>query len=696
MKSLILLCATALIVACGEPAPETLEVSISEGYELTEGSYPALAVLEVANTASLSELDHDVGLDKRAAANIVAARETGFRTIEELDAVSYVGARAFGKLEAYAEAQGLIGTCGDGVVQANETCDGPEQQEQQQQQQQQQQGEPNCQCDDGQPGAIVHGIEEGSPDAEAILKVANGESQESLDDEVGLDSRAAAAIAENRPLADLTELDAQSYVGARAFEKLLDFANAQAGEGEGEGPVCEGVVSDSIVHEVREGTDSAIGILRVANETDLATLDDAIGLDARAAAAIVADRPFETLEDLDAARYVGQSAFAKLLGYAEEHTLTRSCEEGEVCTVPGRHHRITQHNGFRALWLPRFNDDGCITMLDLADDATFVIDDEAGTANITATAIDDGTCGDHAGETWKYSLNLSLREGPGHGGPKVQNAQFQPTEVTDTWTYYDITGGNLSNGGASVSFTNYPADNRFVFQFGQAASGVHDHLGAAVWFYWKRTNADGSIKNGNGDLNVDMTPYVEGGDCPAHECEDGAFAYPDEVSAPAAYNRLYCTNWREDDSCGLRELVETHGTFMRSVWSTAEVAGVRVLSFDTASTKPLKLRVLAPESERMIEVYDPGPWTAPTRGWLGEDAIDLVALLADNGLDCDTPFSFVIGDRELDASNTHRIEGRVQGEWLLSHNEGGIDMGDRDANEPNLLIIAPPSLNNTL
>jgi hypothetical protein len=82
-----------------------------------------------------------------------------------------------------------------------------------------------------------------------------------------------------------------------------------------------------------EGSAEAAAVLRVANECDLATLDDTngVGLAHNAALNIAAhklggdgqagtadDAPFETLADLDAVPYVGPIAFGKLLAYAKK------------------------------------------------------------------------------------------------------------------------------------------------------------------------------------------------------------------------------------------------------------------------------------------------------------------------------------------------------------------------------------------
>lgn len=73
-----------------------------------EGSAEAYGILTAANTLDFETLDNTVGLDRRAAENIVEARGAGFDSLAALDSVSYVGAQAFAKLLAYAQAAGLV------------------------------------------------------------------------------------------------------------------------------------------------------------------------------------------------------------------------------------------------------------------------------------------------------------------------------------------------------------------------------------------------------------------------------------------------------------------------------------------------------------------------------------------------------------------------------------------------------------
>lgn len=61
--------------------------------------------------------------------------------------------------------------------------------------------------------------------------------------------------------------------------------------------------------------DLQVGALRTANTATEATLDGPVGLDARAATAIVSARPLASLDALAAVAYVGATALARLRDY---------------------------------------------------------------------------------------------------------------------------------------------------------------------------------------------------------------------------------------------------------------------------------------------------------------------------------------------------------------------------------------------
>lgn len=91
-----------------------------DGFEPpAEGSCGALSMVALANDAAFEVLDDDVGLNRRAAQNLVEARESErFEHLADVDDVSYVGPYAMSRLFDYVEASGAIAEC--------ETSDTPE------------------------------------------------------------------------------------------------------------------------------------------------------------------------------------------------------------------------------------------------------------------------------------------------------------------------------------------------------------------------------------------------------------------------------------------------------------------------------------------------------------------------------------------------------------------------------------------
>ncbi len=367
-----LLAVAALASACADGGPDTAPgvetdppvfagIGVkADGFALVPDGYDAQAILRVANTLSKAQLDDDVALDARAARNIADTRAASgaFEDVIALDDVPYVGQKAFSQMLSYAERQGWIGSCGDGVINGRELCDG------------------GAGCSDacgadaeaGPTGVFVMGVEEGSYAALGILEAANTLDLAELDDDVGLDARAARAIDAGRPYASLAALDGASYVGERAFAQLgayaaekglvpacgdgvvqgglesCDDGNTADGDGcaancgsEAGEPPPDGGYDTPLVLGVHEGTYAAFGILRAANQSDLTTLDQAIGLDVRAAKSIFYGRQsngeFASLADLDASAYVGQAAFDRLLAHAEANDLLPSCGDGMVQPV---------------------------------------------------------------------------------------------------------------------------------------------------------------------------------------------------------------------------------------------------------------------------------------------------------------------------------------------------------------------------
>jgi len=97
--------APLVIAACAEVRPEeedTIDAELGDGKAdgLAWSGAELAGAVRAANELTLAELDNDVGLTTRAAKAIVAARP--LRGIKALDAVSYVGPTAIGKLAGFA------------------------------------------------------------------------------------------------------------------------------------------------------------------------------------------------------------------------------------------------------------------------------------------------------------------------------------------------------------------------------------------------------------------------------------------------------------------------------------------------------------------------------------------------------------------------------------------------------------------
>jgi DNA uptake protein ComE-like DNA-binding protein len=193
MRAHLVIALASLLPACANVPAE--DVSATDSSLVAEGSPEAIGLLGFLNapTTTVELLDVKVGLDKRAAANIIAhvigpdqvrgtKDDNPFDTVAELDAISYVGATAMAKLVAYVEAQGLV------------------------------------------PNEMLGGVPVTAAQMTAIMNVANNASLTQLDVDAGLDSRAAKNIVAARPFANPGDLGNVKYVGASAIEHLRDYA----------------------------------------------------------------------------------------------------------------------------------------------------------------------------------------------------------------------------------------------------------------------------------------------------------------------------------------------------------------------------------------------------------------------------------------------------------------------------------------
>ncbi|MCA9538513.1 MAG: hypothetical protein KC620_06465 [Myxococcales bacterium] len=168
-----------------------------------------------------------------------------------------------------------------------------------------------------------------------------------------------------------------------------------------------------------------------------------------------------------------------------------------------------------------FNGDG-IYRWHLEDDMRFVVDED-GTATLDGTAsvriIESGP-GD-LGEQWHVHMDFVYRgQGPEFGGPFVRELWLTP-EVTDLWQYWDMIGGTMTRPGSVVTLEQRPRSGNYPFQLGLGANQKNHNLGAAMWFYYVRTDADGRVIESRGDLNPDAELIGGEGCTPQDEVCDG-------------------------------------------------------------------------------------------------------------------------------------------------------------------------------
>ncbi|MBK9034376.1 MAG: hypothetical protein IPL61_24440 [Myxococcales bacterium] len=194
-------------------------------------------------------------------------------------------------------------------------------------------------------------VVDGSAEAVGVLRFLNSAAADvaTLDDAAALDVRAARNIvahvrgvdgalgtADDDLLGDLAELDAIPYVGPVAIDRLVAYVRTIGG------------VPDLDVEGVLLTQAEAAAIVAVASGATLAELDDAAGLDARAARGLVERRPFADVFAVAAVPYVGASALEKLRVFAaawqappttacdpQLRAGMRACVEAQLADDPG-------------------------------------------------------------------------------------------------------------------------------------------------------------------------------------------------------------------------------------------------------------------------------------------------------------------------------------------------------------------------
>ncbi len=190
----VLVVSTLLATACGPgPASTTAHDDVAD---VEPGPPAENAVLEFLNDRATDAalLDVEVALDRRAADGLIAHRDGGdglagtadddpFDTLGEVDSVPYVGPSGMEKIVDYVERQGWL----------------------------------------AYQGGTFEGVAFTAGQVALALDLANAASEALLDDDVGLDQRAAQNVVSARPIGSMNALAGVAYVGPSALRKIRSF-----------------------------------------------------------------------------------------------------------------------------------------------------------------------------------------------------------------------------------------------------------------------------------------------------------------------------------------------------------------------------------------------------------------------------------------------------------------------------------------
>lgn len=175
---------------------------IAEARSAWEGTPEGVGLLDFLNAEETTQnvLDYTVGLDRRAAGNLIAHRDGGdrkwgtsdddiYNNVDEVDAVRFVGPRTLDRMVIFALRQGFVPGAGDVL-------------------------------------GVYDGVSFTVEQADATIKLVNILDEEALDIDLGLNARAAASIAAAQPIATVDGLSRLYFVGQSALSTIKNAAVA--------------------------------------------------------------------------------------------------------------------------------------------------------------------------------------------------------------------------------------------------------------------------------------------------------------------------------------------------------------------------------------------------------------------------------------------------------------------------------------
>ena len=207
MRGIVVTFVLAALVGCGDVTEERTSNFFEDEAQgvvssaLIDGTPDAVGILAWLNdeSTSIDTLDFDSGLDKRAARFIIHHRngpdlifgtwdDNAFDTIQEVDAVKWVGPKTMLRLQVYAQDMGWVPGLGDVL---------------------------------GVYDRVAFTVEQ----SDAILNFVNAASFEELD--ALLNVRAVKGIVEGRPFSSVKRLAEVPYVGTSALIQLKGSASTK-------------------------------------------------------------------------------------------------------------------------------------------------------------------------------------------------------------------------------------------------------------------------------------------------------------------------------------------------------------------------------------------------------------------------------------------------------------------------------------
>ena len=173
---------------------------IAQARSAWEGTPEGVGLLDFLNDEQTTQavLDYTVGLDRRAAGNLIAHRDGGdrkwgtsdddiYNTVDEVDAVRFVGPKTLDRMVVYALRSGFVPGANDVL---------------------------------GVYDGVAFTVEE----ADATLKLVNMLDEQTLDEDLGLNAIAAGSIVDAQPVGTVDGLSRLYYVGRSALSTLKEAA----------------------------------------------------------------------------------------------------------------------------------------------------------------------------------------------------------------------------------------------------------------------------------------------------------------------------------------------------------------------------------------------------------------------------------------------------------------------------------------